>query len=190
MAQKRCTISGFIKDGNSGEDLIYANIFNKDNQLEGVTSNVYGFYSLSLKPGDYTIVSSYVGYQDLEINISLIQDTILNLEMWSGTTFDSVIVVKDERSDENVESTQMGTIELDVKALKKLPAILGEIDILKTIQLLPGVQTAGEGTTGFFVRGGGVDQNLILLDEAVVYNAGHLLGFFSVFNALLNFLNA
>lgn len=183
MAQKRYTISGFIKDGNSGEDLIYANIFNKDNQLEGVTSNVYGFYSLSLEPGDYTLVSSYVGYQDLEFEISLTKDTVLNLEIWSGTTFDSVIVVKDERSDENVESTQMGTIELDVKALKKLPAILGEVDILKTIQLLPGVQTAGEGTTGFFVRGGGVDQNLILLDEAVVYNAGHLLGFFSVFNA-------
>ncbi len=181
--QKRVTLSGFVKDATSGEDLIYANIYNKDNSLDGVATNIYGFYSLSLFPGKYTIVTSYIGYDDKEIIIDLKKDTTINIEMSSGAVFDSVIVVTDERGNENVESTKMGTIELDIKSIKKLPSLMGEVDILKTIQLLPGVQSAGEGTSGFYVRGGGVDQNLILLDEAVVYNAGHLLGFFSVFNS-------
>ncbi len=183
IAQKRVTMSGYIKDALSGEDLIYANIYDQSNTLDGVTSNNYGFYSLSLKPGEYTIVASYIGYEDKKIAIDLTKDTTFNIEMSSGAMFDSVIVVTDKRGNSNVESTQMGTIELEMSDIKKLPALMGEVDLLKTIQLLPGVQSAGEGTAGFFVRGGGIDQNLVLLDEAVVYNAGHLLGFFSVFNS-------
>lgn len=182
-AQKRVTISGHVKDAQTGEDLIFANVYNKANTLDGVTSNTYGFYSLSLIPGTYTIVASYVGYQDTELTINLQQDTSFNIELSTGALFDSIVVVTDERGNANVESTQMGTVELDMKAIKKLPVLFGEVDLLKTIQLLPGVQSAGEGTAGFFVRGGGIDQNLVLLDEAIVYNAGHLLGFFSVFNS-------
>lgn len=182
-AQKRVTISGYVKDAQSGEDLIYANVYNKANTLDGVTTNVYGFYSLSLPPGQYTIVATYIGYQDQLIDIDLQKDTSFNIELSMGATFDSVITVTDERGNTNIESTQMGTIELSMTDVKRLPALMGEVDLLKTIQLLPGVQSAGEGTAGFFVRGGGIDQNLVLLDEAVVYNAGHLLGFFSVFNA-------
>lgn len=183
FAQKRVTMSGYIKDGVSGEDLIFANVYNEANTLDGVTSNAYGFYSLSLLPGEYTIIASYIGYQDKKISINLTQDTTFNIELSSGAVFDSVIVVTDKRGNTNVESTQMGTVELEMSDIKKLPALMGEVDLLKTIQLLPGVQSAGEGTAGFFVRGGGIDQNLVLLDEAVVYNAGHLLGFFSVFNS-------
>lgn len=182
-AQKRVTISGYVKDAHTGEDLIYANVYNEANTLDGVTTNLYGFYSLSLPPGKYTIVASYIGYQDTKLELDLRQDTSFNIELSMGTTFDSLIVVTDERGNTNVESTDMGTVELSMAEVKKLPAFMGEVDILKTIQLLPGVQSAGEGTAGFFVRGGGIDQNLVLLDEAVVYNAGHLLGFFSVFNA-------
>lgn len=182
-AQKRVTISGYVKDAISGEDLIYANVYNQANTLDGVTTNIYGFYSLSLPPGEYTIITSYIGYSDKEIQINLTKDTTFNIELSSGTTFDSVVVVTDERGNANVESTNMGTVELDMASIKKLPALMGEVDLLKTIQLLPGVQSGGEGTAGFFVRGGGIDQNLVLLDEAVVYNAGHLLGFFSVFNS-------
>ncbi|MDC0230781.1 TonB-dependent receptor [Aureispira] len=183
FAQKRVTLSGFVKDANTGEDLIYANVFDKNNTLDGVTSNVYGFYSLSLLPGNYTIITSYIGYEDSEFDINLRNDTTINIELLTGVVFDSMVVVTDQRGNANVENTKMGTVELDVKEIKKLPSLMGEVDILKTIQLLPGVQSAGEGTSGFYVRGGGVDQNLILLDEAVVYNAGHLLGFFSVFNS-------
>lgn len=182
-AQKRVTMSGYVKDAQTGEDLIYANVYNKANTLDGVTTNAYGFYSLSLPPGKYSIVATYIGYEDRRIDIDLQQDTSFNIELSMGATFDSVITVTDERGAANIESTQMGTVELSMTDVKKLPALMGEVDLLKTIQLLPGVQSAGEGTAGFFVRGGGIDQNLVLLDEAVVYNAGHLLGFFSVFNA-------
>ncbi len=128
---------------------------------------------------------THLRYSELQIKINLQKDTSLNVALSNqeGVMMDSAVVVTDERTNENVESTQMGTVELSTREVKKLPALMGEVDILKTIQLLPGVLAAGEGNAGFFVRGGGVDQNLILLDEAVVYNAGHLLGFFSVFNA-------
>jgi len=183
VAQKRHTISGYVKDAETGEDLLFASVYNKENTLDGVNTNMYGFYSLTLKEGEYTIIASYTGYNDQEIKINLTADTTLNIALSSGVTMDSMVVVTAEDKDENVESTKMGTVELEIKDIKKLPALLGEVDVLKTIQLLPGVLSSGEGTSGFYVRGGGVDQNLILLDEAVVYNSGHLLGFFSVFNA-------
>ncbi len=183
MAQEKYTLSGEVIDAETGETLPFAIVYNQANTIDGVTTNSYGFYSLSLDKGEYVIVASYTGYSDAKIKISLHQDTTIKIELNSGITMDSIIVVTAEQKDANVESTKMGTITLETDAIKKMPALLGEVDILKTIQLLPGVLSSGEGTSGFYVRGGGVDQNLILLDDAIVYNSGHLLGFFSVFNA-------
>ncbi|MCH2043145.1 MAG: TonB-dependent receptor [Saprospiraceae bacterium] len=184
IAQQKYTISGYIRDEGSGEDLIFANIYNEANPAQGTTSNEFGFYSLTLPEGDYKLIGSYLGYNDFPIQLTLKADTILDITLSDeSVVLDSTITVTAERTDENVQSTKMGTIELSMETAKKLPALLGEVDILKTIQLLPGVLASGEGTTGFYVRGGGVDQNLILLDDAIVYNSGHLLGFFSVFNS-------
>ena len=182
FAQNKYTLSGYIKDADSGETLIAANVFNKANVSQGASSNTYGFYSLSLPEGKYTIRASYLGYQDAEVDVELTSDTKLDFELSSGVTITEVVVTGQE-PDRNVESTEMGTVDLPVQQIKRLPALLGEVDVLKTIQLLPGVSSVGEGNAGFYVRGGGADQNLVLLDEAVVYNTGHMLGFFSVFNA-------
>lgn len=182
FAQK-ATISGFVRDANTGEDLIYATLQSEEAAV-GVVTNVYGFYSFTLPIGKHTIKVHYLGYNEISVVIDLQHDTTLNFSLDDNAVqADSAVVITDERTDENVQSTKMGTIELQMDQVKKLPALMGEVDILKTLQLLPGVLSAGEGNSGFYVRGGGVDQNLMLLDEAVVYNAGHLLGFFSVFNA-------
>jgi outer membrane receptor for ferrienterochelin and colicin len=182
FAQERYTLSGYVRDASSGEEMIGANIFVKDDVARGTSTNLYGFYSLNLPVGTYTVVYSYLGYNVQEHLIELSADTRKNIELGEGIQIQEVVVTA-EQADENVQSTQMGTVELSMDEVRKLPALLGEIDVLKTIQLLPGVLSAGEGTAGFYVRGGGPDQNLILLDDAVVYNPGHLLGFFSVFNA-------
>lgn len=183
IAQKRVTVSGYVRDKNTGEDLLGASIFNSANPADGVSTNVYGFYSLALVPGEYEIEASYVGYYNEKIKINLTKDSTINFLLSDNIVLDSTIVVTDTRTDENVESTDMGKIELPLETAKKLPALLGEVDILKTFQLMPGVISASEGSAGFYVRGGGIDQNLILLDDAVVYNPGHLFGFFSVFNS-------
>ncbi|MBL7942328.1 MAG: TonB-dependent receptor, partial [Flavobacteriales bacterium] len=146
------------------------------------SSNVYGFYSITLPEGTYTLSVFLLGYQSKQLSISLQQDTLLNIELETELVQLPDAVVEAERK-QNTESTEMGRVNLEVEQIKKLPALLGEVDILKTIALLPGVQSAGEGNTGFYVRGGGIDQNLVLLDNAPVYNASHLFGFFSVFNA-------
>jgi len=182
-AQNKYTLSGYIKDAASGETLIAANIYDKNDLTQGATSNVYGFYSLTLPEGDYTFIIKYLGYEDKEVTVALRESQTLDIEMNISGTLMNEVVVTGEQLDRNVESTEMGTVELSTETLKKIPALLGEVDVLKSIQLLPGVLSAGEGNAGFYVRGGGPDQNLILLDEAVVYNSGHLLGFFSVFNA-------
>ena len=182
FAQK-ATISGFVRDANTGEDLIYATIQSEETG-KGVSSNVYGFYSLTLPIGKHSFRVNYIGYNELVFVVDIQADTTINFSLSDDAMqADSAVIITAERTDENVQSTKMGTIELNMDQVKKLPALMGEVDILKTLQLLPGVLSAGEGNSGFYVRGGGVDQNLILLDEAVVYNAGHLLGFFSVFNA-------
>ncbi len=183
FAQKKYTISGYIKDSNTGEDLISATIYNAQSPPEGTVSNNYGFYSLSLPEGQQQLTFSYVGYNDIIVDFLLTKDTAINTNLSDAILLDSTIVVTAEKLDKNVESTQMGTLELSIETAKKLPALLGETDIVKTLQLLPGVKAAGEGNSGFYVRGGTADQNLVLLDEAVVYNTGHLLGFFSVFNS-------
>lgn len=182
-AQDKFTISGYIKDATSGEDLIGANVFLLSDPGTGTVTNVYGFYSITLPTGDYQVGISYLGYKSTERTIRLTEDFPLNIELNPSAIFTEEVVIKAERADENVQSTQMGTTELGIEEVKTIPALLGEVDVLKTLQLLPGVQSAGEGNSGFYVRGGGPDQNLILLDEAVVYNTGHLFGFFSVFNA-------
>jgi hypothetical protein len=184
LAQNAYTVSGYVKDSKSGETLIGANVYNADNPSEGTVTNAYGFYSITLQKGVKKVVFSYLGYQDQVFEITLNGNTQLNVDLSEGVLMEEVVISaeKEERR-KNVEGTQMGTVELPVENIKKLPAIFGEVDILKAIQLLPGVLSSGEGNAGFYVRGGGPDQNLVLLDEALVYNSGHLLGFFSVFNA-------
>jgi len=183
-AQEDFTLSGYVRDANTGETLISANVIDTDNPSQGTTSNTYGFYSLTLPSGKYRIAFSYLGFKDQYFEVDLTKSTELNVDLSEGVMIDEVVIsAEKEAKRANVEGTQMGTIELPVENIKKLPAIFGEVDILKTIQLLPGVLSSGEGNAGFYVRGGGPDQNLVLLDEAVVYNSGHLLGFFSVFNA-------
>lgn len=179
---EKFTVSGYIYDAATGETLIGANVYNKANPTQGTSSNVYGFYSLTLPAGDYDLVFSYLGYTDIVQPVALTENRKLNINLSEGVTIAEVVVTA-EAADKNVSGTQMGTVELPVEDIKLLPALMGEVDVLKALQLLPGVLSAGEGNAGFYVRGGGPDQNLVLLDEATVYNSGHLLGFFSVFNA-------
>ncbi len=182
--QDQSTISGYVKDRQSGETLIGTNIYLESNSTIGTVTNTYGFYSITLPKGSYRLVFSYLGYGEEVMEIDLDSNKTLNVTLLEGIEMEEVVVeAKQEEEDENVQSTSMGRVNLPVEQIKILPALLGEIDILKTIQLLPGVSSAGEGSAGFYVRGGGADQNLILLDEAVVYNSGHFLGFFSVFNS-------
>jgi hypothetical protein len=175
------TISGYVKDASNGEYSIGASVFIKE-LVKGGSTNQYGFYSITVEAGTYTLVSSYVGYDNFVKKITLDKDIRLNIELKPSATNMKEVEVTSEKTDKNVSSTQVGAIKLDMEEIKKLPSFLGEVDVMKTIQLLPGVKASGDGNSGFYVRGGGPDQNLILLDEAVVYNASHLLGFFSVFN--------
>ncbi len=181
-AQNEYTLSGYIKDAGTGEALLNASVFRKDSASIGTLTNTYGFYSITLPEDTYTFVYSYLGFNNQEFQIELNKDTRLNIELESGVLFDEIVVTAKQK-DENVESTDMGRIDIPMENIKKLPSLMGEVDILKTLQLLPGVLSSTEGNTGFYVRGGGPDQNLIQLDEAVVYNTGHMLGFFSVFNS-------
>jgi len=179
--KKLFTLSGYIKDQSNGEALIGAAIYIQEAK-SGTVSNVYGFYSLSLPMGKYPLTVSYVGYQHLKYELDLDRDLTLNFELSPESLSIEGVEITAERKDENVRNAEMGTIKMDIKKIRKVPALFGEVDIIKSIQLLPGVQSAAEGTSGFSVRGGSPDQNLILLDEATVYNPSHLLGFFSVFN--------
>ncbi len=176
------TISGYIYDAENGETVIGAAVYNVGAMTKGVVTNAYGYYALTLEEGTHTIEVSYLGFNTEQSVINLSKNEKIDFYLRSGITIEEIEITAEEE-DENVSSTQMGTVDLQVDQIKKLPALFGEIDILKTIQLLPGVLSSGEGSSGFNVRGGGVDQNLVLLDEAVVYNSGHLFGFFSVFNA-------
>jgi outer membrane receptor for ferrienterochelin and colicin len=173
------TISGYIKDKGSGESLIAANVFNKIN-LKGTTTNTYGFYSLTLPQDSITLVVSYVGYAAVESRFYLDKDIELNIELSSAIELDEIVVTAEE---EIQEQTQMSTVTVQVKQIQALPSLMGEVDVLKVLQLLPGVQSGTEGSSGLYVRGGGPDQNLILLDGVPIYNSSHLFGFFSVFNA-------
>ncbi len=177
------TLSGNIKDAENGEDLMGATILVKNIPNTGAFSNEYGFYSLTLPAGDHTIMIRYIGYEQVEKNISLTENQNLSFELKLDNHTLDTIQITARRDNENVTSSEMGVLRLDPREVRNVPVLFGERDIVKTLQLLPGVKSAGEGNSGFYVRGGGTDQNLILLDEAPVYNASHLLGFFSVFNS-------
>lgn len=182
LAQEKFTISGTLRDKASGEELIGATVVVKEIPNTGKAANEYGFYSITLPKGSYTLKGTYIGYEEMTKTVNLDKNLKIDWELESGKMLQEV-VVKTTKEDDNITKTSMGTEKLDIKEIAKLPVIFGEKDVLKTIQLLPGVKSAGEGNSGFFVRGGAADQNLILLDEAPVYNASHLLGFFSTFNS-------
>jgi hypothetical protein len=175
------TISGYIKDAENGETLIGATIYAKELRV-GAAANIYGFYSLSLAPGKYTIEYSFMGYTKQVRQIELNQNVAVSIELSPEVKVMQEVTVTAERPDKNVKQAEMSTARLDMKTIRQIPALMGEVDVIKAIQMLPGVQATSEGTSGFSVRGGGLDQNLIVLDEATVYNASHLMGFFSVFN--------
>ena len=178
----RYTISGYVRDTANGESLVAATVAVVE-LTRGTNTNDYGFYSLDLPAGRYNIKVTYVGYRSVVIPVELNHDIKLNFEMNSSAIATKEVVVTGERKDANVSSSSVGKQELTIETVKAVPALMGEVDVLKTLQLLPGVMAAGEGNTGFYVRGGGSDQNLVLLDDATVYNTGHLLGFMSVFNS-------
>ena len=177
------TISGYITHKNSGETLIGAAVLVKSSSNIGRVTNNYGFYSLSLPKGNYDLVFSYIGHTKQTINVSLTKNTSLNVALEDLNNNLQEIIVSATRDNENVRQSLMGLEKISVETVSKLPVIFGERDILKIIQLLPGVKSGGDGQSGFTVRGGTIDQNLILLDDAPVYNASHLLGFFSTFNS-------
>ena len=181
FSQNKFTVSGYVKDSLSGETLISSAV-SILGESKGITSNQFGFYSITLPAGTYNLVCTYVGYISQIKTIDLKANVEYNFELAPRITTEQAVIVSAKKRDANVKNAQMGKIDLSINQVKSIPAFLGEIDILKTIQLLPGVQSAGEGSSGLYVRGGGPDQNLILLDDAVVYNTGHLFGFFSIFN--------
>jgi hypothetical protein len=175
------TISGFVKDAESGEMLIGASVTVRSAGM-GVQTNPYGFYSIRLQGGDHELLFSYLGYQSTSIRIELRKDTTLDAALTSHDLMLSEITVRGESLTERLMKPQMSVNRLSIREIRRIPAFMGEVDVIKAIQLLPGVQNTSEGGSGFSVRGGSPDQNLILLDEATVYNPSHLMGFFSVFN--------
>ncbi len=178
---KKYTISGHVSDKSTGENLIGATIYVKELKI-GTTSNIYGFYSISLIPGNYTIQYSYIGFEKTENTFELKENVTYDIELATAEQKLDEVVITGEAINENVTSAEMSSIKMDIKTIRQIPALMGEVDIIKAILLLPGVQSISEGSSGFSVRGGSMDQNLIQLDEATVYNASHLMGFFSVFN--------
>tara|TARA_R110001592_G_scaffold127450_1_gene339199 strand:- start:14453 stop:16828 length:2376 start_codon:yes stop_codon:yes gene_type:complete len=176
------TYSGYVRDSKTGEELIGVNVV-IPSLGEGTSTNLYGYYSLSLKPGIYEVSIQYIGYQTKTMKIDLNKDLKMNIELSENTTELDEVIVTAEKLDQNVSSVEMSVAQLDIKDVKKMPALLGEVDIIRSLTLLPGISTIGEASNGFNVRGGNTDQNLILLDEAPVYNSSHLFGFFSIFNA-------
>lgn len=182
-AQERFSISGAIKDLNNGETLLGATVY-----LEGTTygtvTNEYGFFSLTAPKGNYTLIVSYVGYETITQQVVLDKDQTLHFELnEASTALNEVVIVAQESEVTSIREPQMSVAKLNAQTIKEMPAVLGEVDVIKSIQMLPGVTNNGEGSAGFHVRGGAADQNLVLLDEAIIYNTSHFFGFFSVFNA-------
>ena len=181
--QGKFTISGYVRDTKTGEELIGAIVSVKELPTIGISTNSYGFFSLTLPAGSYNVKAQFVGYEPVIQTITLDKSIKSNFSLGEKVTELDEVLVTSERRNDNVTKNQMGVEKLNIQEIKGIPTFFGERDILKTIQLLPGIKSAGEGNSGFYVRGGTTDQNLILLDEATVYNASHLLGFFSVFNS-------
>jgi len=180
-AQDKHTVSGYVKDLANGEGLIGVSVYVREAQT-GVVTNPYGFYSLTLPAGSYTVVYSYIGYQKITKTIVLNADQSISIEMSDESENLKEVTISTQKEDDNVRSLEMSVNKVEMKTIKKMPALLGEVDLIRSIQLLPGVTTVGEGASGFNVRGGDISQNLVLLDEAPVFNSSHLFGFFSVFN--------
>jgi len=183
LAQKRFVISGTIEDKVSGEKLIGATVRIKELTKSGTITNNYGFYSVSLPPGNFTLVYSFVGYNTIEKKVATTGDQVIDVRLDPQNELNEIVIKSNKPNNDNVASPQMGEDKLNMAQANNVPVLLGEKDILKTITLLPGIESAGEGNTGYYVRGGASDQNLILLDEATVYNASHFFGFFSTFNS-------
>jgi len=179
---EKYTLNGYVRDQENGEELIGATLYFPDLEA-GTVTNVYGFYSITLPKGKYRLIFSYVGYQSQETEIDLSKNLSLNFELPSEATMLQDLVIQGDREDKNIQEVTMSRNVLDIEQIKSLPALFGEPDILKIVQMQPGVITAAEGTSGFFVRGGSADQNLVLIDEAPVYDPSHFFGLFSVFNA-------
>lgn len=180
FSQQRFTISGYIEDAASSEKLISAAIYDRSNGT-GIVSNTYGFYSLTLPKGDVSLLATYVGYNTQELAFILRGDTVINFRLATNVELQTV-EISAKKQDRIENRTQMSQATIPIAQIKKIPALLGEVDVLKALQLLPGVQGGSEGQNGLYVRGGSPDQNLILLDGVPVYNVSHLGGFFSVFN--------
>ena len=178
---KTVTISGYIKDENNGEDLIGAACYIKELR-KGTITNPYGFYSLSIPAGYYTVSYSFLGTKTQTQVLEITDNKSMNIELSADNLQIQEVVVRGEAAASNVERAEMSVVKIPASTIKKLPALMGEVDLIKAVQMLPGVKPAAEGSSGFSVRGGNPDQNLLLLDEAPVYNASHLLGFFSIFN--------
>lgn len=181
-AQSNHNINGYVRDASSGEGLIGAVVQVRDSKIS-TSTNSYGFFSLNIPDSTVKLIISYVGYESLEVDITGKVDRQFNFELTSLDNVLEEVVVTGKKRNQNVTSPQMGVFNFSMEEVKNVPVLFGERDILKTIQMLPGVGKGGEGSSNFYVRGGGGDQNLILLDEATVYNASHLLGFFSTFNS-------
>ena len=179
--KKRLIVSGYIKDATNGETLIGATVY-VPSLSTGTISNAYGFYSLSFEPGNYVLQFGFLGYETMVSEIELKEDIHLNINLQPETKVLKEFTVVAEKKGIDLAKPEMGTAKLQMKTIRQIPAMMGEVDLIKAIQLLPGVQATSEGSSSFSVRGGSGDQNLILLDEATVYNASHLMGFFSVFN--------
>lgn len=177
------TISGYVKEARTGEALIGATVSIKELMNTGAVTNSYGFYSITIPEGSYTVTARFIGYESKSVSIALKQNVKQDFKLDEKINTLNEVVITGENKEENVTNVQMGTQKMSIKEINNIPVFLGEKDVLKTIQLLPGIKAASEGNSGFYVRGGGADQNLILLDEATVYNASHLMGFFSVFNS-------
>ncbi len=181
-ANSKNTLNGFIRDAETGENLVGASIWIESLKV-GTVTNLYGFYSITLPEGKYQVRFSYVGYQSNTLDVDLGEKDVTIDVTLKPTKLEEIVIESDGEYGNRIESTQMGLVEVNAKQIKSLPTLLGEVDVLKSIQLLPGIQSGNEGTSGIYVRGGGPDQNLILLDGVPVYNASHLFGFLSVFNA-------
>ena len=180
-AQTHFTVSGTVRDKKTGEVLIGASASLLEMPRSGIASNAYGFYSISAPPGKYTLLVSFSGYEPDSVPVVLDHNIVLPVDLAVAQLTE--VVVSAQKKNENVTRALMGVQKLTTREIRNIPVLFGEKDVLKTIQLLPGIQFAGDGNSGFYVRGGGADQNLILLDEATVYNPSHLLGFFSTFNS-------
>jgi hypothetical protein len=181
FSQEKYTLSGTIADKSSNETLIGASVYIKELQT-GTTTNAYGFFSISLPKGTYTLQISYVSFNTMEQTVDLNQNIRKNFLLSADAQYLDEIIISETKTRTNIKRPEMSVNKLSIGEIKKMPVVLGEVDVLKSILQLPGVTNAGEGSSGFNVRGGSADQNLILLDEATIFNSSHLFGFFSVFN--------